>query len=41
MPWTKAADLPYDPKKALPKLAFSFPNVFLFVMADVRNRRQM
>jgi len=34
VPWTKPADLPYDPKKPLPELGFAFPNVFLFSTAD-------
>jgi RNA polymerase sigma factor (sigma-70 family) len=34
VPWTKPADLPYDPKKPLPKLVGPFSNVFHVSMMD-------
>ncbi len=34
VPWTKPDELPYDPKKPLPKLGGLFPDVFHIVMAD-------
>jgi uncharacterized protein (TIGR03067 family) len=34
VPWTKPADLPFDPKKALPKLGGLFPDGFHVSMAD-------
>jgi hypothetical protein len=34
VPWTKPEDLPYDPKKPLPKLGGLFPEGFHVAMAD-------
>jgi hypothetical protein len=34
VPWTKPEDLPYDPKRPLPKLGSMFPGEFLFALAD-------
>jgi uncharacterized protein (TIGR03067 family) len=34
VPWTKPADLPYDPKKALPKLGGLFPDGFHIALMD-------
>ena len=34
MPWTKPADLPYDPQKPLPKFGGTFRKGFYFVTAD-------
>jgi uncharacterized protein (TIGR03067 family) len=34
VPWTKPADLPYDPKKALPKLGGLFPGGFHIALMD-------
>ncbi len=34
VPWTKPADVPFDPKKPLPKLGAMFDDVFLTAFAD-------
>lgn len=34
VPWSKPADLPYDPKKPLPKLGAMFEGAFLCSLAD-------
>jgi uncharacterized protein (TIGR03067 family) len=34
VPWTKPADLPYDPKKPLPKVGGLFPDGFHVALAD-------
>ncbi|MCI0377972.1 MAG: DUF1559 domain-containing protein [Gemmataceae bacterium] len=34
VPWTKPVDLPFDPKKPLPKLGAAFKGRFLFATAD-------
>jgi uncharacterized protein (TIGR03067 family) len=34
VPWTKPVDLPYDPRRPLPKLGGHFPDGFLVGMAD-------
>jgi uncharacterized protein (TIGR03067 family) len=34
VPWTKPADIPFDPKKALPKLGGLFPDGFHIVLLD-------
>jgi hypothetical protein len=34
VPWTKPEDIPYDPKKPLPKLGAAFENGFFVLMAD-------
>ncbi len=43
VPWTKPEDLPYDPKRPLPRLGLMFPGEFLFTTADgatYRGRRR-
>jgi hypothetical protein len=39
VPWTKPADLPYDPARPLPQLGGIFPGGFQAVMADGRTAR--
>lgn len=34
VPWTKPADLPFDRKRPLPALGYSYPPVFLAALAD-------
>src|SRR5262249_4594095 len=34
VPWTKPDELPYDAKKAVPKLGAQFPDTFLALFAD-------
>ena len=34
VPWTKPADLSYDPRRPLPKLGGSYEDVFLVALAD-------
>jgi hypothetical protein len=38
VPWTKPADIPYDPKKALPKLGGLFPDGFHIAVMDGTTR---
>jgi len=38
VPWTKPEDIPYNPKKPLPKLGAAFDNGFFVLMADASTR---
>jgi hypothetical protein len=38
VPWTKPEDIPYDPKKPLPKLGAAFEKGFFVVLADASVR---
>jgi hypothetical protein len=38
VPWTKPEDIPYDPKKPLPKLGAAFENGFFVLMGDASTR---
>jgi hypothetical protein len=38
VPWTRPDELPYDPKKAVPKLGGQFPGTFLAAFADASVR---
>jgi hypothetical protein len=34
IPWTKPEDIPFDPKKKLPKFGGHYDNIFLALLAD-------